>query len=199
MLRLFVVAGYDVAREGLTSVLDAEADLEVVADRDYVDDLVLQLADASPDVVVADHSPPQGDGLLLCRVLRETGVDARVVLLVDRPTLDSIEEAERAGARVCVAKYVRSDRLIAAVRAAASDVPDVLWNPTFWEDDGPALGPSQLAVLRLLVEGHTVVQMARTTGLSEHTVRSHMREIYRRLGVRSKAEAAAVALRLRLL
>ena len=199
MMRLFVVADHDIAREGLTSVLDAEADFEVVAGRGYADDLVFELADASPDVLVADHSPPLGDAMRLCRRLREAGIGTRVVLLVDQPTIDMLQEADRAGAHVCLAKYVRSDKLIAAVRAAASDLPDILWDATFWKEDVPALGPSQLGVLRLLVEGKTLAQMAQATGLSQHTVRSHLREIYRRLGASGRAEATAVALRLRLL
>lgn len=199
MVRVFVVADHDVAREGLASVLDAETDFAVVAESEHVPDLLEALADRSPEVVVVDHSPPHGDGMRLCRALREAAIDVRVVLLVDVPNTDSVEQALRAGAQVCLAKDAHSDRLIAAVRDAASGAPAAPPGPTSGTEGVPILGRSQLAVLRLLVEGKSVRQIAEATGLSQHTVRSYLRHIYRRLGASSRGEAAAVALRHHLL
>lgn len=199
VLNVVVVADHDVAREGLVSVLDGAAGLAVVAEMEYRRDLVEVLKVTVPDVVVLDHSPPLGDAMELCTALHGAGITSRVVILVDDPNGDSVESALRAGARACLAKDARSYHLIEVVRAAAADA--AYGSPLFKPESGgpPRLGASQTAVLHLLVEGKSVREIAEAMGLSRHTVRSYLRQIYRRLGVSSRSEAAAAAVRLRLL
>jgi DNA-binding NarL/FixJ family response regulator len=196
-LRVFVVGDHDVVREGITALLVEERDLEVVADAGYTHDLVARIIDASPAVVVIDHSPPRGDGLRLCRRLREAAVQAKIVLLVDPLNVPPADEALSAGVATYVPKEARSDALAAAVRASTD--PSDAAEATPRVGGVPLMGRSQLAVLKLLVDGLSVAEIAEAMGLSPHTVRSYLRQIYRRLGVSSRAEAAAVALRMGLL
>jgi DNA-binding NarL/FixJ family response regulator len=195
MLRIVVVSDHDVAREGMASVLEGEFGLEVVAALGYSEDLVGRIALASADVVVLDHSPPRGDAVALFRALSESGIDARVVLLVDRADIHSIDLPPDAEVGICLPKDVRSDTLAVAVREGLlRETQSPAENEAL-----PTLGRSHVAVLRLLVDGRSVADIAEAMALSEHTVRSYIRVIYRKLGVGSRTEAAAVAVRLRLL
>jgi two-component system, NarL family, response regulator DevR len=194
ILSILVIADHDVVREGLVALLMDEPDLVVAGEADHRGEILSVIRRQDVDVVVVDHDPPMEDGLAICRLVRSECLDVRVVLVAEAPETLSIGEALREGASALLARDGSAASLVSAVRGAVTPSPEHAGpNPA-----GPSvvrIAPSQLAVLRRLVEGNSVADIAEATGLSHHTVRSYLRDLYRRLGVSSRAEAAAVALR----
>jgi two-component system nitrate/nitrite response regulator NarL len=128
----------------------------------------------------------------------------RVVILSGLLDDRIADEALLAGANAYVVKDVEAAELMQAIRAVVRGEifidPKIPGHPPLRAPRTvPRFPPSELKVLRSLVQGMGVVEIAAATGLSEHTVKTYLRAIYRRLGVSSRAEAVAVALRLGLI
>ena len=191
-----VLSHHDVLREGLAALLAPEPDLSVVARSASADELLEALDVTSDAVVVIGHAPPDLDGIDVCRSLVVSRQGVRPVVLVDEATAEISKDAFSAGARACLAKDAAAERIVATIRSAADVVPSALDDS---HDNIPGFGRSQSTVLRLLVQGRTVAEIAAEMDLSPHTVRSYLRLIYRRLGVSTRGEATAVALRRRLI
>lgn len=202
-ITVVVVDDHDIVREGLAAILGREPDLEVVGQAESAEEALAILPAIDPTVVVVDHSLPGMDGLALCRTIASMPLRAHVVVLSGVLDDDVVQAALDAGARAFVVKDVESSELKRAIRAAARG--ETLVDPAVahrgvsrkWDALSPDISfpPSQLKVLRLLVEGLSVAEIAAATGLSHHTIKSYLRTIYKRLGVSSRAEAASSALR----
>ena len=201
---VFLVGGRDVVREGLTAILGREPDIDVVGEAETGDDALRRLAELEPAVALVDHLLPDTDGLELCREIARRGLRTRVVILSGLLDDRIADEALAAGAKAFVVRDVEAAELLRAIRAVVRGEifvdPKVAGYPPI-RSPRTALRfpPSELKVLRCLVQGNGVAEIAAATGLSEHTVKTYLRAIYRRLGVSSRAEAAAVALRLGLI
>lgn len=203
-IRVFLVGGRDVVREGLTAILGRESDLDVVGEAEAGEDALRRLAELSPAVALVDHLLPDTDGLELCREIGRRGLPTRVVILSGLLDDRIADEALLAGAKAYVVKDVEAAELLRAIRAVDRGEifidPKVPGYPSIRTPRTvPRFPPSELKVLRCLVQGMGVAEIAKATGLSEHTVKTYVRAVYRRLGVSSRAEAVAVALRLRLI
>jgi len=198
---VFLVGGRDVVREGLTAILGREPDIDVVGEAETGDDALRRLAQFDPAIALVDHLLPDTDGLELCREIARRRLRTRVVILSGVLDERIVDEALLAGARAYVVKDVEAAELLRAIRAAVRgeifvDPKVAGYPPIPTPRTVPRFPPSELKVLRCLVEGKGVAEIAVATGLSEHTVKTYLRAIYRRLGVSCRAEAAAVALRL---
>ena len=201
---VFLVGGRDVVREGLTAILGREPDIDVVGEAETGDDALHRLAALEPAVALVDRLLPDTDGLELCREMARRELRTRVVILSGLLDDRIADEALLAGARAYVVKDVEAAELLWAIRAVVRGEifvdPKVAGrSPLRSPQTVPRFPPSELKVLRCLVQGMGVAEIAAATGLSEHTVKTYLRAIYRRLGVSSRAEAAAVALRLGLI
>jgi DNA-binding NarL/FixJ family response regulator len=198
---VFLVGGRDVVREGLTAILGREPDIDVVGEAEAGEDALRRLAELGPAVALVDHLLPETDGLELCREIARRGLPTRVVILSGLIDDRIADEALLAGAKAFVVKDVEAAELPRAIRAVVRGEifvdPKVAGHPPIRSPrTAPRVPPSELKVLRCLVQGNGVAEIAAATGLSEHTVKTYLRAIYRRLGVSSRAEAVAVALRL---
>lgn len=202
---VFVVDDHHVVREGLIAILGREEDIRVVGQAENAEQALVSLSDADPDVVVVDYRLPGMDGVGLCREIAERRMRARVVVLSGFLDDDAVHASMMAGARAYVVKDVEAGELKRAIRAAARGEtvidPKVTGRIVGWaaRADAPTLlgelRPSELQVLRLLCQGKSPKEISSMTKLRPQTVKSYLREIYTKLGVGSRAEAIAIALR----
>jgi DNA-binding NarL/FixJ family response regulator len=202
---VFVVDDHHVVREGLVAILDRESDIRVIGQAETAEQALDRLTDADPDVVVVDYRLPGMDGVGLCREIAERRMRARVVVLSGFLDDDAVHASMMAGARAYIVKDVEAAELKRAIRAAACGEtmidPKVTGRIVGWaaRSDSPTLlgelRPSELQVLRLLCQGKSPKEISAATKLRPQTVKSYLREIYTKLGVGSRAEAIAIALR----
>jgi two-component system response regulator NreC len=196
---------HGVVRSGLRLLLDAEADLRVVAEAGTVDDAVRMTKAHRPTVLVLDLNMPGGPGSSSLDVLPQLAEEAaatRVVILTMQEDPRFARHALGAGAAAYVLKEAADAELVEAVRRAAAG--EVYLHPRLGaqlaaappEPTGPPddLTEREVEILRLIALGHTNAEIGGELYLSVRTVESHRAHIQQKLRRTSRAELVRYAL-----
>lgn len=209
-LRVVVVDDQTVVREGLVTILDLLAGVEVVGSGSDGEEAVALVKDHHPDVVLMDLRMPRCDGVEATRRIRSEHPATEVVVLTTYEDDDSILAALDAGARGYLTKDAASHQIAQAIRAAAggqgvlsSDVQAKLvtaatggaaFRPTVADAALPdGLTPREADVLRLMAAGRTNAEIAAALFVSEATVKSHINHLFAKAGVTNRGQAIAYA------
>jgi DNA-binding NarL/FixJ family response regulator len=204
--RILVADDHALVRDGLKTVLDAEADLEVVAEASDGAEAVERAVAGDIDLAILDISMPRMTGLQAARELSHRLPELRLLMLSMYDNERFLFEALRAGASGYVLKSGADDEIVEACRAAMRGesflypsavntlVRDFLARPE-QESDYDPLTPRELEVLKLIAEGKTSKEIAQTLVLSIKTVERHRADILRRLGMRDRVELTRYAIR----
>lgn len=193
-------------RDGLVRLLEDSNDIEVIATASDGEELLAQVGSdgTDPDVLVLDLRMPGLGGVETARRLRERHPRVRVVILSDDQDPRSVSEAVGAGASAYVATTAEGDEVVEAVRMVARGhvvLSGSAWDAYQGEGDavdvstGIALSEREREVLVLLARGLSNRQIAEELRLSAETVKTHVVRLYRRLGVSTRTDAVAKALR----
>lgn len=197
MTTILLVDDHHLVRAGLAGLLDSAGDLQVVGQA--VDGRqALELAtELNPDVVLMDLSMPVLDGVEATRRLLAANPAAKVVVLTSFSDQPRVADALAAGAVGYLLKDCEPRDLLAAVRAAARGHAPL--DPRVARALLPSAGPARPAdglsareqqVLRLVTKGLANKQIARYLGISESTVKAHISNVFRRIGVADRTSAA---------
>jgi DNA-binding NarL/FixJ family response regulator len=200
-IRLLVVDDHPVVRDGLTGMFDPEPGFEVVGEAGDGAQAV-RMADAlRPDVILMDLRMPGTDGLAAIVELARRGIPARVLVLTTYDTDADVLPAIEAGATGYLLKDAPPAELVRGVRSAARGeavlAPSVaarLISRVRSPAPPPVVAPlsaRELEVLELVAAGSTNREAAARLLLSEATVKSHLVNIYDKLGVGDRAAAVA--------
>jgi two-component system, NarL family, response regulator DevR len=203
-IRILIVDDHEMVREGLISMLRPEPDFEVVGQTGSGAAVAELVERSRPDVVLLDARLPDVSGVEVCRRLRRSHPGVPVVILTTYTDSGLVQECLQAGARGYVVKDVERFGLKESIRAVhrgqavlapqvAGQVIERMRRPQQAEERLPALNTSQVAILRLISRGYSNREIAAEVHLSENTVKTHIQEIFRKLGVRNRVEAAIVA------
>jgi DNA-binding NarL/FixJ family response regulator len=204
-IRLLIVDDHPVVRDGLSGMFAADPGFEVVGEA-ADGEAGVRLAEARrPDVVLMDLRMPGMDGVTAITELARRGIDVRVLVLTTYDTDSYVLPAIEAGATGYLLKDAPRAELIRAVRAAAQGqavlspaVANRLMNRLRTPTAGP-LSQRELEVLELVATGNTNRETAAKLFISEATVKTHLLNIYAKLGVSDRASAVAEAFNRRLL
>jgi DNA-binding NarL/FixJ family response regulator len=184
--------------ETVQALLESDGGFEVVAAVDSAAELLAAVGRAAPDLVVLDVGMPGTDGLACLEELRERHPAVKVVMLsgVDDPRV--VGRALRLGAAAFVTKDVDPRDLAAVLRHTLEETVDCRPARLQARDDGMRearrlLTPSELAVLEALALGLVNKQIATELGIAQQTVKFHLANVYRKLGVANRTEAIRFA------
>src|SRR5215510_4212309 len=119
-IRVLLVDDHEIVRRGLRDLLDGEPGIEVVAEAGSVAEALVRAGATTPDVAVVDVRLPDGDGVALCRSLRELEGGPRCLVLTAFDDEQALVEAIMAGASGYLLKQVRGQDLVDAVREVAA-------------------------------------------------------------------------------
>lgn len=207
-IRVLVAEGRALHQAALSTAFDAEGDLEVVAQAS--DGSAVECAQRlEPDVVCVGPGRPVRDGLAICERIKAWRPEQRVLVIDDLPDAEVLAAAFRAGANGYVTKDLPLAALVDAVRRVhAGDVvvPPAMFGGLLQDlallrcqtDEAYEaylrLTARERQVLGLLGEGCGNGAIARTLVISPQTVRTHVQNVVRKLGARSRLDVVAMAI-----
>jgi NarL family two-component system response regulator LiaR len=203
-IRVVIVDDHAVVREGLRQFLELQADVEVVGEAADGDEAVAAVERLEPDVVLMDLVMPGTDGVEAIRRLRDRGIPSRVIVLTSFVDDDKLFPAVRAGAAGYLLKDVQPQELVSAIRAVhagESPVDPAVAGRLLAEVAEAAPAPRQpltareREVLVLIARGLPNKLIARDLGVSEKTVKTHVSNIFGKLGLTDRTQAALYAVR----
>jgi DNA-binding NarL/FixJ family response regulator len=208
MITIVIVDDHPVVRAGMRAILNTSEDLVVLAEGTNGADALRLAIHYSPDVLVLDLNLPDANGLEVIRQLRQQKIATAILILTayhDRQTIFNLLEC---GAVGYVLKDEALESLVRAVRAAARgeswlspSIASQVVRRAIGQADSAApsktsrLTPSELQVLRLLAQGLDNQTIAQKLVVTRRTVQNHVSNIYGKLGVASRTEAMAYAIR----
>jgi two-component system nitrate/nitrite response regulator NarL len=205
-LRVLIIDDHTLFREGLQGLL-ARHGIEVVASLGDGQEGMRMAHELRPDVLLLDMRMPVMDGLSILRQLQQDKFLPPVVMLTTSSDERDLVEALRAGARGYLLKDMEPDDLVVALRDIVAGKTVVAPNLTqvlarIVQGDTPPepepspiddLTPRESEILGLLAEGQSNKVIARNLGISDGTVKLHVKAILRKLGIHSRVEAAVIA------
>lgn len=198
--RILIVDDHPLVREGLTSRIQAQPDLEVCGEASGVSEAVDCLA-ANPDLVIVDILLAEGNGMELIKKIRERAPRVRILVVSTFDESLYAERALRAGAHGYINKRELQDSVLDAIRAVlaggsylSSKVTHISNGPSIHESDEKGSDPverlsnRELEVFRLIGEGHATRAIADQLHLSIHTIDTHREKLRRKLGLKNGTE-----------
>ena len=204
-LRIFLVDDHDVVRRGLTALIDAEDDLEVVGTSSSAAGTLEAIATTNPDVSVLDVRLGDGNGVEVCRDIRSAHPKVACLILTSFEDDQALVEASLAGAAGYVLKRVQGDELLTAIRLVGSgrrllDPGTTRLALRRLRESGVAaveeLSPQERRIFDLIGDGLSNREIADRMYLAEKTVKNYVTNLLRKLGMSRRTEAAAFAARL---
>lgn len=204
-MRILVVDDHVLFTDAILPIFRS-MDWEVVSVVRRGDDAIETARRERPDVVMVDLGLPDISGITVGTTILEELPDTRVIALTGRKDAEAVKQAQKAGFHGFLTKDIPVPRFAEALTAALGGEtvifhqPVVESRPVAPADRDAELLASQLTprereVLALLVEGSDNAQIARRLSVSANTVRTHVQSILTKLGVRSRLQAAAFAVR----
>ncbi len=197
-LRVVVCDDHALMRSALRVLLTAEEGIEVVGEAATGGGVLPLVEELQPDVVVLDLNMPGMDGLRCLEQLRAQQPTVRCVVLSAIDDADTIAAALRRGAAGYVLKSINPLDLAAAIRQSVErsvfQATEFAGTDTHDAARTAGLSEKEVKVLGELAQGKSNRQIAETLWLSEQTVKFHLRNVYRKLGVANRTEALRLAL-----
>ena len=206
VIKLLIVDDHPVVRHGLKSMLSRVEDILVVGEADNVTLALEQTAALHPDVILLDIRMPGPASLHFIPRLKEAHADAKILVLTVYDNDEYLFTAFQKGASGYLLKNVSPQELTSAIRAVHAGkrvVAATLVNGTLRQFEALAkekalelsgLSGHEIGMLKLVAEGATNKEIAEMEHWSEATVRRTLSDIFRKLGVHSRAAAVAKAI-----
>jgi DNA-binding NarL/FixJ family response regulator len=204
--RILVADDHPIVRSGLKKVLDAQPDLEVVAEAEDGADAVTKALAEDVDLAILDVSMPRATGLQAAAELRKRKPELKLLMLSMYDSEQFLFESLKAGASGYVLKSDADHDLVDAARrtmraqsflypsAISTLVKDVVERGR-GDEEFNVLTPRELQVLKLIAEAHTSKEIAKELVISVKTVERHRQNILDKLGMSDRVELTRYAIR----
>ncbi len=201
---VLLVDDHEVVRVGLRSLLSRERRIEVIGEAGNAAEAIAQAARLRPQVVVMDVRLPDRSGVEACREIRSTDPNVRILMLTSYADEEAVFSSIVAGASGYLLKQIRGQELVRAIESVAAG--QSLLDPGVTQkvlekmqqlaagrqtDEMTQLSPQERKVLALVAEGKTNKEIAVALGLSDKTVKNYLSNVFDKLNLSRRSEAAA--------
>ena len=199
-LRVLVADDHRLMLAAVRRALADAPDFEIVHEVSVGSHVLPAVREHKPDVVLLDLRMPELDGLACLERLRKHEPSVAAVILSSYSDPEQIDAARKGGARGYVVKTVEPVDLPTVLRTALSGTTFTVWGAEAEQSPAPVVGANALseretAVLEAVARGLSNREIGRQLWISEQTVKFHLRNVYRKLGISSRTEAARYAYR----
>ena len=209
--RIVIVDDHTLFRDGLRTILETEEDFEVVADAESAEDIVELVWQTRPDVLLLDIRMPQGSGLDAVPAVLKISPNTQVLVLTASDDKEDHVRAFRLGAKGVILKDSARQTLMQAIRTVCRG--EVWMDPrmsgalaeelSHIGSEGDPISTRQengltereLEIVRLVASGYKNKEVGATLAISERTVKTHLTNIFQKLGVRDRVGLVMYALR----
>jgi DNA-binding NarL/FixJ family response regulator len=202
-IRILIADDHPLFRKGMRALLSSMADVEVVGEATRGREALELAAELQPDVILMDLQMPDGGGIAATREITAASPHIRILVVTLFQDDDSVFAALRAGARGYVLKDTDEDEMVRAIRAVAGG--EAIFSPAvatrlidFFAAPRPAapkavfpeLTEREREILSLIAQGESNAEIAARLALSLKTVRNHVSNIFSKLQVADRVQAA---------
>jgi len=202
-IRVLLVDDHTVVRSGLGAVLAAFDGLSLVGEAGDGEEAVRQCEHLQPDIVLMDLLMPKMDGVAATKIIKERWPQINVIALTSFKEKEYVEGALKAGATSYLLKNVTADELLSAIHKAVAGQPSLSPEAAqilIQKVNEPAklgydITEREMEILKLMVEGLSNNEIAERIIVSQSTVKFHVSNILSKLGVASRTEAVALAIK----
>jgi DNA-binding NarL/FixJ family response regulator len=185
---------HGVVRQGVRTTLEADGGFEIVAEAENGSEVLPLVHQHEPQLVVLDLRLPGMDGLRCLELLRQRYPEVRVVVLSVADGGDPVREALERGAAAYVLKSIAPDELADALRRALVEtIPEPVGAAEPLAASRSGLTERETVILRCVARGMTNRAIAKELWVAEQTVKFHLTNIYRKLDVVNRTDAARAA------
>ncbi|MEG4272407.1 MULTISPECIES: response regulator transcription factor [unclassified Microcoleus] len=198
IIRVLIADDHYIVRQGLVALLNHESDVKVVGQASNGQEAVTMFREYQPDVTLMDWRMPVMDGVAAIAAICEGFPSARIVMLTTYDGDENIYRGLQAGAKGYLLKDAAPEELLAAIRAVFEGkkyIPLAVGVKLADRLSGPELSDRELEVIRLIVAGKSNSEISEVLHISESTVKFHINNILRKMGVSDRTQAAISALK----
>lgn len=205
MTRIVLVDDHPMMRQGIRQLLELQDDFEVVAEASNGEEALAKVAEYLPDMILMDLNMKGMDGIQTVGALRQQGVGACILMITVSDNENDVIAALRAGADGYLLKDVEPEDLIKAVLEAergnlvvSPQLTRILARALRYEEPArnhltAELTGREMEILKMIAAGSSNKLIARELGISEATVKVHVKNLLKKLNFRSRVEAAVWA------
>lgn len=197
MIRILVAEDHVVARVGVTTIVNMQPDMTVVAEVANGREAVESYRTHRPDLALIDMRMPMLSGIEATSEIRAEFPNARIIALTTYGGDVDIRRALKAGVKAYLTKDLLQDEMLKAIRAVHNGeqyVPASLAAALVAQGTRPELSAREMQVLELIVRGQGNKQIAYFLNVAEYTVKNHVKRILKKLEVQDRAQAVSVAI-----
>ncbi len=203
--RVFLLDDHEIVRRGVAQLVDAEPDMIVVGEAGSAARALAEIEDCSPDVAVLDVRLGDGNGIEVCRDIRAAHPGLPCLMLTSFADDRALLDAALAGAAGYVLKEIRSNELITSIRSVASgsqllDNAEVRMRMQHLRETEEGrlieLTAQERRIFDLIGDGMSNKQIAEEMFLAEKTVKNYISNMFAKLGITRRTQAAAMSARL---
>jgi two-component system, NarL family, response regulator len=196
-IRILVADDHLVARVGVTTIVNMQPDMTVVAEAANGQQALEMFRAHRPDVTLLDLRMPVMGGVETAQAIHAEAPYARMIALTTYGGDEDIRRALAAGVQAYLTKDVLHDELLKAIRAVHAGqtyLPAAVAAALAAQIPRPDLSAREVEVLELIVQGMANKQIAYALNIAEHTVKNHVKNILSKLGVQDRTQAATAAI-----
>lgn len=205
-IKVVLADDHPIVRDGIRNLINTSVGIEVIGEADNGQDAYRLVIDKMPNVLLLDMELPGIHGVDLTKKLKDEGIDVKILALSSYSDKEYISEMLSLGASGYLIKDEVPKNIVDAIRGVARgeqgwvsrEVAAILSQLAVNTNPSEDLTERELEVLSHVVNGETNREIAYALEISEKTVEKHLKNVFEKLNVRSRVEAAVLAVQLNL-